>query len=239
MGTWEDNAVGLIVSEPDLSWSKIEPHGGCGRGLVVSEQHTEDERASEEQLHAPSDPADWVDRHGDALYRYAILRLRDAELAEDIVQECLVAALDAHVHFTGRSSERTWLIGILKRKIIDHVRRSTREHAAESEPGEQIEQSTFNAKGLWAISPGRWGGDPGADAENEEFWAVFRSCLENLSPRLAEAFLLREMDQMASEEVCQVLGLTATNLWARLHRARLGLRRCLEAHWFTGRRKPN
>ena len=199
------------------------------------------EPSSEQPVATPveggTDPAEWVDRHGDALYRYALLRLRNAELAEDIVQECLLAALDARDSFTGRSSERTWLVGILKRKVIDHVRRTTREPTSDVEQDDHYEKKAFDAKGFWALAPGRWGGDPGSDTENTEFWAVFRTCLENLSPRLAEAFLLREMDQMESEDVCQVLGLTPTNLWARLHRARLGLRRCLEAHWFTGRRR--
>jgi RNA polymerase sigma-70 factor (TIGR02943 family) len=187
---------------------------------------------------AASDPATWLDRHGDALFRYALLRVREPDLAEEMVQECLLAALGARARFSGQSSERTWLVGILKRKIIDHARRVARERPAEAvDPAESIEQAVFDDRGFWKKSPVPWGGDPHKLAEDREFWDVLRRCLANLSPRLAEAFLLRELDRMSSDEVCQVLDVSPTNLWARLHRARLGLRRCLEENWFARRRK--
>jgi RNA polymerase sigma-70 factor (TIGR02943 family) len=190
------------------------------------------------QREAASDPTTWLDRHGDALFRYALLRVREPELAEEMVQECLLAALGARERFSGQSSERTWLVGILKRKIIDHARRVARERPTEAvDPAELIEQGIFDDRGFWKTSPARWGEDPRKLAEDREFWDVLRHCLGNLSPRLAEAFLLRELDRMSSDEVCQVLDVSPTNLWARLHRARLGLRRCLEENWFTRRKK--
>ncbi len=185
-----------------------------------------------------SDPAIWLEQHGDALYRFALLRVRDREVAEELVQECLLGALRARDSFGGQASERTWLIGILKRKVVDHFRRAAREapgsevDAADRAASGCADQSDFTAKGLWARGPGRWGGDPGRLLEDGEFWDVFHRCLAGLSERLADAFVLRELEQMPSDEVCQVLGLTPTNLWARLHRARLGLRRCLEKNWF-------
>lgn len=184
---------------------------------------------------AASDPASWVDRHGDALFRYALLRVRDAGLAEDLVQECFLAALDARTRFAGQSSERTWLIGILKRKVIDHLRRAAQEHRLESlDPAGGAEEAFFDRRGHWTSAPSRWAGDPRKRMETREFWDVFQRCLVGLSQHLADAFLLRELDQLSSEEVCKVLNLSPTNLWARLHRARLGLRRCLEAHGFAG-----
>ncbi len=184
------------------------------------------------------DPATWLDDHGDALFRYALLRLRDREKAEDAVQECLLAALAARERFEGQSSERTWLIGILKRKIVDAIRRSSRESPVEDpEAAQSAGEGFFDNRGFWRALPARWKGDPGQSIEDREFWDIFRRCIEKLPVRLADAFLLREMDQMKSDEVCQVLSITPTNLWAQLHRARLGLRRCLETHWFAGRRK--
>ncbi|MCP4250022.1 MAG: sigma-70 family RNA polymerase sigma factor [bacterium] len=180
-----------------------------------------------------SDPIEWVDRHGDALYRYALLRLRDAGAAEDLVQECFAAALAGREQFAGRASERTWLIGILKRKVIDRVRRQARERRTdEGESAGAGEEAFFTTGGKWKVNPARWGGDPAGHLVDREFWGVFRGCLGDLPAPLAETFLLRELDQIGSEEVCEVLGLSATNLWTRLHRARLALRACLEAHGF-------
>jgi RNA polymerase sigma-70 factor (ECF subfamily) len=166
-----------------------------------------------------------------------MLRLRDQDRAAEAVQECFLAALNARERFAARSSERTWLIGILKRKVIDHLRRATRDRPVEDPPaGEGTEEVFFTSGGKWKAASHRWGGDPRGHAENREFWETFQRCLKDLPSALAEAFLLRELDQVGSEEVCQVLDLSPTNLWTRLHRARLSLRRCLEVHWF-GRRK--
>ena len=188
-------------------------------------------------LNEATDPAGWVDLHGDALYRFAMLRLRDPEQAEDVVQECFAAALVARERFAGQSSERTWLVGILKRKVIDQLRKRTRERGveeleeADGEPGD-----FFTKRGKWSRNPRKWAGDPGALAQNREFWGAFRRCLEGLTPNLAAIFVLRELDDMKSEEICRVHGISTTNLWARLHRARLGLRQCLESTWFAGPR---
>ncbi|UCE60898.1 MAG: sigma-70 family RNA polymerase sigma factor [Phycisphaerales bacterium] len=187
----------------------------------------------EDNLETTTDPVEWVDRHGDALYRFALLRLRDPEQAEDAVQECFTAALAARERFAGDSSERTWLVGILKRKVVDHLRKRIRERP--TEPGETEDELAdyFNKRGLWQRKPRKWAGGAASLLENHDFWAVFRACLEGLSPRLSEAFTLRELDSMSGEEVCKVLGISSTNLWARLHRARLGLRQCLQNNWFS------
>ncbi len=182
-----------------------------------------------------SDPAVWIDRHGDALFRFALLRLRDRELAEDIVQECFVAALKAKNKFMGDSSERTWLISILKRKIVDHFRKSSREQTVDNLDDIHTQDfSPFTKNGKWKKSPLTWRVDPAKLSQNAEFWAVFNGCLSHLSPKLADAFVLRELDHVNSDEICRVLKITSSNLWARLHRARLGLRQCLENNWFSG-----
>jgi RNA polymerase sigma-70 factor, ECF subfamily len=183
-----------------------------------------------------SDPTGWVDRHGDSLYRYALLRLRDPELAADVVQETFLHALRSSASFTGRSSERTWLVGILKHKIVDQLRSAGRRQAATNGLATDAEaRSEFDRKGEWRVRPASWSGEPGRDMETREFWDAFSGCLSKLPQSLADAFFLRELDGLSSEEVQQHLGITPANLWARLHRARSLLRQCLETGWF-GRR---
>ncbi|HPK02014.1 MAG TPA: sigma-70 family RNA polymerase sigma factor [Candidatus Sumerlaeota bacterium] len=181
------------------------------------------------------DPARWLDEHGDLLYRYALARVRDAEVAEDLVQETFVAALRGQRNFAGRSSERTWLVGILKNKIVDHLRRKWREQPlSELEPAEQAEDFLdllFTRGGRWKEGAGRWGDDPAAGVRAADFQRVLAACLEGLPGRLADVFILREIEQLPSDEVRQVLNISPTNLWAMLYRARMRLRGCLEANW--------
>jgi RNA polymerase sigma-70 factor (ECF subfamily) len=186
------------------------------------------------------DPDRWVRSHGDALYRYALLRLGDADRAEDVVQETLLAALRAKKRFAGQSSERTWLVGILRHKIADRLRQHFRDKPS-SACGEEKEDSEtfFRRDGVWLEKPRRWSGLPEDVLEEQEFWEVLRGCLAGLPPRLAEAFTLRELDDLDSPKTCDVLGVSATNLWTLLHRARLRLRKCLEIRWFGEKRRRN
>jgi len=189
-------------------------------------------------------PETWVEKHGDYLYSYALLRLRRRELAEEIVQETFLAALKARQNFAGQSTERTWLVGILKHKIVDHYRRASREHYVADFEMEPSEEEHFRQSGEWinhwtlAGAPKDWSEDPGQVVEQKDFWEVFNRCLAQLPPRLASAFSLREIDGLSSEEVCQILNVSANNLWVMLHRARAALRRSLEAHWFTPQQEP-
>ena len=179
------------------------------------------------------DPGAWVDRHGDCLYRYALLRLRDPDLAADVVQETFLHALRSRDSFTGRSSERTWLVGILKHKVVDHLRGSGRRQAANNGLAADTEaRSEFDLRGHWRTGPASWSGDPGREIETREFWDAFGGCLSGLPRGLADAFFLRELDGLSAHEVQEHLGITAANLWARLHRARSQLRQCLETGWF-------
>jgi RNA polymerase sigma-70 factor (ECF subfamily) len=185
------------------------------------------------------DPSAWVDEHGDYLYRYALFRLHDGALAEDVVQETLLAALQAYTKFAGRGSERTWLVGILKHKIMDHFRRASREAQAPARDGEEFaHEEFFTAAGKWmehwetAYAPGDWQANPAALVEQGEFWLIFQACLRPLPQRSAHAFVMREVDGLTSEEICEVLNVTVNNLWVMLHRARLHLRHCLELNWF-------
>jgi len=180
------------------------------------------------------EPANWLADHGDSLYRYALGQLRDHQVAEDLVQETLLAALKARNSYSGQASVRTWLIGIMRRKAVDEFRRRGRQVDAKQNDATAIE-SFIDARGKWKFAPRAWGSDPSQLAENQEFWAVFANCRGQLPPTLAEAFGLRELESLDIAEICNILEITATNLSVRLHRARLALRQCLEKHWFTAR----
>jgi RNA polymerase sigma-70 factor (TIGR02943 family) len=191
-------------------------------------------------VHAVTDPEDWVDRHGDALYRYALLRVRSPDLAEDVVQETFLEAFRARSSFSGRSSERTWLVGILRHMIIDHLRIVRREpQAGNGLSASGMSESPFDRRGHWRVGPAHWGSDPSSEMESREFWDVFNACLSKLPQGLADAFFLRELDDLGADEVQQILGITPANLWKRLHRARVCLRRCLESGWFGAQEKTS
>lgn len=189
------------------------------------------------------DPGRWLDEHGDYLFRYAVFRLRDDNAAEDAVQETFLAALKAYDQFEGRGSERTWLIGILKHKIVDHFRRIGREAPIGEEADEGPEHREFFERpdewqGHWTNerAPTDWHATPAELMERSDFWKVFSDCLSPLPQRTASAFTLREVDGLASEEICEMLSIKVNNLWVMLHRARLHLRNCLELNWFRRER---
>jgi RNA polymerase sigma-70 factor (ECF subfamily) len=183
-----------------------------------------------------SSPENWVDEHGDALFRYAYARLRDRALAEDLVQETLLGALRTRANFSGQSAERTWLIGILKHKLADHWRKRTREAPLGPSAGEDSDdvlERLFDdaSNGHWRTQPSIWA-DPDAALQDREFQRVLADCLAGLPPAQAQAFSLCEIDGTDSAEACKVIGVASTNLWVMLHRARLRLRQCLEKNWF-------
>lgn len=181
-----------------------------------------------------SDPNTWLDQHGDALFRYALLRIRNITLAEDMVQETLLAALKARVDYAGASSERTWLIGILNHKVIDHFRLIHREQPlAEDLPDDYgISDELFDERGHWMNTPSSWS-NPEQAFEQQKFWETLAECVARLPPRLAELFILREVNGLDTEEICKVLDISTTNnAWVMLSRARMQLRQCLEVKWF-------
>ncbi|MCA9090370.1 MAG: sigma-70 family RNA polymerase sigma factor [Planctomycetaceae bacterium] len=181
----------------------------------------------------------WVDHHADYLFRYARSRVRQQDIAEDLVQETFLAALHARERFAGASTERTWLVGILRRKIVDHYRRQHRELAwSDVTDAHTLHDSRFDAQGNWKSPPGHWPTAAGNELENQEFWATFKSCLQKLPERMASAFTLRELEELDGSEVCEVLNVSSNNLWVMLHRARASLVRCLEINWF-GEEKRN
>lgn len=186
-------------------------------------------------MSAPADQE--IERERPYLLRFALLQLRNPAAAEDAVQETLLAAIESRSRFSGRSSLRTWLTGILKHKIIDHLRRSGREQPLAGADDERSEaeaiDALFAADGHWRDYPSDWG-NPAATLENDRFWAAFELCLRRLPERTGRVFTMREVMEMPTEEICQELGITPTNCWVMLHRARLTLRECLQLTWFDG-----
>ncbi|MGD2111474.1 MAG: sigma-70 family RNA polymerase sigma factor [Phycisphaerae bacterium] len=177
--------------------------------------------------------ASWAAVHGDVLRRYALVRVRDSETAEDLVQETFLSALRNRTQFAGRSHERTWLVGILRHKIIDHYRLSGRVGAIESYDRCVTDgQAPFDCRKNSGGKAVPWAEVGHGRVEGQEFWAVFRGCMAKLPAPLAAAFCLNELEKVGGAEVCSILGITPSNLWTRVHRARLLLRRSLEKNWF-------
>lgn len=184
-----------------------------------------------------TNPDQWVDAYADSLFRYALTRLRQRADAEDVVQETLLAALRAHRTFRGDSAERTWLIGILRHKIVDRIRIAAREMLFEPLPINDGED-WGSSKNRWPHPPKSWSGDPARLSENVEFWQQVRNCFSALPALQAQVFALRTFDDLSADDICKQVGVTATNLWVLLHRARLRLRACLESSWFSTEAKP-
>src|SRR6516162_6418556 len=186
------------------------------------------------------DPERWVEEHGDCLYRYALLRVRRPEVAEDLVQEAFCAAVRAFGSFQGKSSERSWLCGILKNKICDYFRKCFREvsftdlELLQDEMADKfVEQDFCN----YDLSPLKWKPEAEPVMHRAEFWETFRACLSKLPVRVADVFILREIEEMDSAQICKALRISQNNLWVMLSRARTTLRECLLINWFNEQRK--
>ncbi|HQR10187.1 MAG TPA: sigma-70 family RNA polymerase sigma factor [Casimicrobiaceae bacterium] len=178
-----------------------------------------------------------LNAHRGYLMRVAQLQLRDPALAEDVVQETLLAALSGS-SFSGKSSLKTWLTGILKHKIVDAIRRKQREPIVASTFDDECDiediHSLFSGPfASWGNPPADWG-DPEQALNRSDFFNVVDLCLERLPPNTARVFMMREVLELESEEICKELGITTNNLWVILYRARMSLRECLEKNWFQG-----
>lgn len=186
---------------------------------------TDSSENSTSQNDEPFDPASWVDRHGDVLYRYAVSRLRNREAAEEVVQETFVAGLRARDQYAGDGVEGAWLMGILRRKVIDYVRKRGREI---NEPEDQIDFGVrvFDQSGRWQNNA-RLGDVPSEATESDEFFAQLSECLRKLPERQASAFVLRELEKQSTEEICETLDIEPANLSVLLYRARAKLATCL------------
>lgn len=189
------------------------------------------------------DAESWVEQYGDDLFGFAVARVRNRATAQDLVQETFLAGIKSGEGFAGRSSQRSWLFGILRNKLADYYRLQHREGViTDTEAPLPEERGAFATDGLgkdgWVrkLAPKAWE-TPDGTLISKEFQDVLKSCLSRLPDKVAQVFRLREIDGVSSEEICKDLGVSANNLWVMLHRARMGLRRCLEVHWFGNKPK--
>jgi len=185
-----------------------------------------------------ADPDRWVDEHGDCLYRFALLRVGKTEIAKDLVQETLLAAVRAHEKFCGRSGERSWLVGILKKKICDHFRKVGRETTFTDLDFFSDEHSDrFNDRHSWieGRGPSDWVAEGDQAISRTEFWQAIHTGLGKLPERVATVFIMREIEEIPSKEICTALDISEANLWVMLHRARMALRLHMEADYFEGK----
>jgi RNA polymerase sigma-70 factor, ECF subfamily len=175
-----------------------------------------------------------IEQHRPYLLRYAKLQLRDEGAAEDAVQDTLIAALEGFERFAGNSSLKTWLTGILKHKIVDHLRRQAREQPLVEEDDRSEADAVdalFKRDGHWDKRPGNWA-DPDQALDNKKFLEALEKCTQNLPAKTARVFMMRDVMDIETDDICKELNITSTNCWVMLHRARLSLRECLEINWF-------
>lgn len=186
----------------------------------------------------PLDPERWVEEHADVLYRHALSRLGDTETAKDLVQETFLAACRSLERYAGKASERTWLFRILRNKIADHYRRRRpvspvghENELAELEANQFVQSGLHHGGWRPANQPQHWKSAEESLTQSE-FWAVIQQCTGKLPRTVATAFLMREVEETSSAEICSTLNITQNHLGVLLHRARLAMRRCLELNWF-------
>lgn len=178
----------------------------------------------------------WLGEHGDYLYRYAQSRVFNQHHAEDLVQDTLLTGMKKLSDFRGQSTERTWLTGILRYKILEHHRKQTREEASEGDEIEgQILKAWFDADGHWkhnASTTGlNWSPEPRSDIDRKEFWQTLQNCMAKLPAKARAVFVQRELEGNDAKAVTAELGISDSNLWVLLHRARNLLKHCLQTNW--------
>jgi len=178
------------------------------------------------------DPELWVDAYHHSLFKYALSRLGDADLAEEKIQETFLAALQSRKAFRGLASEKTWLISILKRKIYDHFRRIGREKQFKrSFPIECSSYDVLDRKRMLALRSRNWFSDPSRFYEQKEFLKIIKHALSELPDRTAQAFVLREVIELSSREICEFMDISTCNLYVMVHRARKRLKDDLQLKW--------
>jgi len=187
-------------------------------------------------------PEKWVEKYSDQLYQYARFRINNNEQAMDLVQDTFLSAIKAKGSFEGRSTEKTWLVSILKRKIIDQYRKKAvhkedniidQQH--EEASGFNLFQTDGQMKGFWQPDhlPQLVDFNTINQIDNNEFILVLNKCMDTLPERLSAVFSMRVIDEIETDDVCKELEITSSNLWVMLHRARAKMRECLEKFWLS------
>ncbi len=194
-------------------------------------EHFENNRYMDKMEHILK-PETWIDKYADYLFNYTITRVNNHDIAKDLVQETFFAGLRAKDNFQGKASERTWLVSILKRKIIDYYRKI---NSAKGQA--EIKLSFYDDgenEGRWIEErvPQMWENEAEKNIENDELKDTLEKCINNLPEKYAVVFRMKTIQQFETEEICKELDITSSNLWVMIHRARTQLRRCMEKNWF-------
>ena len=179
-------------------------------------------------------PNQWINAYADALYSYTLVRVNDSGLAEDIVQETFLSAWKARATYKGEASEKSWLFTICKNKIIDHYRKKARDiiqPMSDTSPSDGF----FDDAEHWTQEdkPADWSMNFTEKIDNKEFYKVLTGCKKKLQQIQQTVFSMKYMEDMDSAEICKALGITASNYWVLIHRAKLQLRTCLEKNWIN------
>jgi RNA polymerase sigma-70 factor (ECF subfamily) len=177
-------------------------------------------------------PQIWVKEYRDFLFKYAVIRLRDADLVEEIIQETFLAALQSCKNFQGLASEKTWLISILKRKICDHFRRINRDRQINAKSMACLRDDVLDSKRMSAVGSCIWFPDPSMVYEQKEFLKIIMNALSELPDRLAQVFILREVIELSSQEIFEFMNISVCNLYVMIHRSRKRLKHNLQLKWF-------
>lgn len=177
------------------------------------------------------------------LMSFARLQLRDSHSAEDVVQEAILAAMEQAHQFSERSSLRTWVTAILRNKISDQFRRRRRFVQLDDDDSSDdlaAFEDLFDERGRFRETPASWTSNPEATLSQKQFFEVLEICVEKLPAQAARVFLMREWLELPTDEICHELGISTSNCWVTLYRARMRLRACLELNWFQeGREASN
>ncbi len=176
-------------------------------------------------------PDKWVDKYADYLFNYAIVRVNDREIANDLVSETFLAGLNSKDNFLGKAKERTWLISILKRKIIDYYRKI---NSQKGQAEVRVNYKDEDNNGDWLEEQVADDFDRSAedDMENEELRLAILECLNEINEKHAAIFKMKTIDGADTEAVCNEFNISPSNLWVIIHRARTALAACLEKKWF-------
>lgn len=182
-------------------------------------------------------PENWVKNYASGMYKYLMMRVKYKEVAEDIVQETFIAALNSQNNFSGNSSEKTWLYSIMKFKLADYYRKHYKNTPAENNSDSEFLSNYFDDgdNNHWKADtkPQAWHSDVELCLENKEFNGILEDCIKKVPTKTASVFTLKYLEDQDSKEICALLDISEANLWTLMHRAKLMLRSCLEQNWFT------
>lgn len=177
-------------------------------------------------------PNTWVYHYADYLYNYAIARVNNSEVAKDLVQETFLAGIKSAKNFLGNSTEKTWLVSILKRKVVDHYRKINSKKGQAEVRMNFYQSGEYEGDWIEERAPQSWQSTSDSAMENEELKVQLEKCINSLPEKYAMVFRMKTIQEFETQEICKELEISTSNLWVMIHRSRTQLRKCLEEHWF-------